>query len=243
MGLLEYLFLGLVSLFVIINPLSTVPIFLAMTPNDAPEERVRMARFACTLAAGVLAGFAYLGPFMFAFLGITMAAFKIAGGLLLSVIAFEMLRSNQGDPRLTSEEKVAAAQKEDIAISPLAIPLLCGPGAVSTIILLRLRATTVAHDIALFAIIALMYLSAYYILKVSAHGAGWLSPLFLRVLRRLMGLVFLAVAVQFVLNGISEAELFGAPGKTGVPQNDAAGSLLRPLDDLEDREARNNSQG
>lgn len=213
MGLLEYLFLGLVSLFVIINPLSAVPVFLAMTLDDPPEARERMARFACLLAAGILVTFAYLGPLLFSVLGISMPAFKIAGGLLLSVISFEMLRSVQVDPRLTPEERAAAAQKDDIAITPLAIPLLCGPGAISTIILLRLRAVTIAHDLALLVIIVLMYLSAFFILKLAAHGAGLLSPLVLRVLRRLMGVVFLAVAVQFVLNGIIEANIFAGAGE------------------------------
>ncbi len=225
MGLPEYVLLGFVSLFVIINPLSTVPVFLAMTPDDTPEVRVRMARFACLLAAGILVGFAFLGPLLFSFLGITMPAFKIAGGLLLSVIAFDMLRSTKVDVRLTPEEKDAAAHKDDIAITPLAIPLLCGPGAASTVILLRLRGDTVGHDIALVVIIGLMYLSAFLILKLSAHGAGWLSPLFLRVLRRLMGLVFLAVAVQFVLNGIIETDLFGRTGEGNGSESIPAVSL------------------
>lgn len=207
MGLLEYLLLGSVSLFAIINPLSTVPVFLAMTPHNRPSERVRMARFACLLAAGLLAIFAYTGPLMFQVLGITMPAFKIAGGLLLSVIAFEMLRSSR-QTRLTAEEAEIATQKDDIAVSPLAVPLLCGPGAISTVILLRIRGQTFAHDVALFLIIAIVYLISFLILKVSAHGAGWLSPLVLRVFRRLMGVVFLAVAVQFVLNGIIESEIF-----------------------------------
>lgn len=225
MGLIEYLFLGMVSLFAIINPLSSVPLFLAMTPHDTPHERVRMARFACLLSAGILALSAYLGPLMFQVLGITMAAFKIAGGLLLSVIAFDMLRSTQVNTRLTPEEKEMAAEKDDIAISPLAIPLLCGPGAISTVILLRIRAVTLVHDVALFTIIGVVYLATFIILKVSAHGAGWLNPLVLRVLRRIMGLVFLAVAVQFVLNGVIEAEIFFGSGEGANPEESAPTDL------------------
>ncbi|HLS28870.1 MAG TPA: MarC family protein [Opitutales bacterium] len=207
MALFEYLLLGTVSLFAIINPLSTVPLFLAMTPQDRPAERVRMARFACILATGLLAVFAFIGPFLFQILGITMPAFKIAGGLILSVFAFEMLRSSRPN-RLTTEETELATQKDDIAVSPLAVPLLCGPGAISTVILLRIRGQDFSHDVALFLSIAIVYLAAFLILKVSAHGAGWLNPLVLRVFRRLMGIVFLAVAVQFVLNGIIESEIF-----------------------------------
>src|SRR5690554_561757 len=101
MAILEFFFLGLVALFVIVNPLSAVPLFLAMTPHDTPEERVRMARFACFLSAIILTAFAFFGQIFFSFLGITMPAFKIAGGLLLAVIAFDMLRAPSAEARLT----------------------------------------------------------------------------------------------------------------------------------------------
>lgn len=208
MPVFEFLLLALVSLFAIINPLSAVPAFLVMTTDDSPASRVKTARLACFVAAGILLVFAIGGVFLFTTLGITMAAFQIAGGVLLFAIAFDMVRSPQADLRLTPEEKEVAKEKDDIAITPLAVPLLCGPGAISTVIILQTQATTFAHAVALYATIPVIYFTAFMILKLSSHGADWLNPIVLRVMRRLMGLVFSAVAIQFVLSGIVDAELF-----------------------------------
>lgn len=208
MPLHEYLLLALVSLFAIINPLSAVPAFLTMTPDESPFARVQTARMACFVAAGILLAFAIGGAFLFTTLGITMAAFQIAGGVLLFAIAFDMVRSPQADIRLTSEEKQVAKEKDDIAITPLAVPLLCGPGAISTVIILQTQAPSLTHSLLLYGTIPIIYLAAFWILKLSSHGAAWLNPIVLRVMRRLMGLVFSAVAVQFVLSGIAAANLF-----------------------------------
>lgn len=137
-----------------------------------------------------------------------MAAFQIAGGVLLFAIAFDMVRSPQADLRLTAEEKQVAREKDDIAITPLAVPLLCGPGAISTVIILQTQAPGVQHSIALYACIPVVYAVAFLVLKISSHGAAWLNPIVLRVLRRLMGLVFSAVAIQLVWSGIADANLF-----------------------------------
>lgn len=204
MASIEFMILAPVSLFLIINPFSTVPLFLAITPHDTPAERVRRARFACFLGAGVLLGFALAGNYIFLLMGITLSAFKIAGGLVLVTIAFEMVRSAPSDRRLTSEEQTIAAEKEDIAVTPLALPLLCGPGAISTTLLLQMRAKTIFENGAILFSIPLVYFICFLILKFSAHGASWLNPIVLRVMRRLMGLLFLTVAVQFIINGVLE---------------------------------------
>ncbi len=208
MSVLEFAILAPFSLFVIINPFSTVPLFLAMTPTDTPATRTRMARIACLVAALVILFFATTGQFIFTVMGVGLPAFQIAGGVILFFIAFEMVRAPQQPSRLTEEEEQLAADKEDIAITPLAVPLLCGPGAISTIIILQTQAITWAHTGALFLAIPLVYFLIFWILKGAAHGAGWLNPILLRVLRRLMGLLFSAVAVQFVVNGIRGLELW-----------------------------------
>lgn len=208
MPVTEFVLLALVSLFAIINPLSAVPAFLAMTPDDSAASRTQTARLACLVAAAILLLFALGGAFLFSTLGITMAAFQIAGGVLLFAIAFDMVRSPHSDQRLTPEEKQVAREKDDIAITPLAVPLLCGPGAISTVVILQTQAVTLGHKLALYASVPVIYGTAFVILKISSHGAAWLNPIILRVMRRLMGLVFSAVAVQFVLSGIGDAGLF-----------------------------------
>lgn len=205
--MIEFAILAPFSLFVIINPFSTIPLFLAMTPNDSPATRVRMVRIACIVAAVIVLFFALTGQFIFTVMGVGLPAFQIAGGVILFYIAFEMVRATQQRPRLTEEEEELAMEKEDIAITPLAVPLLCGPGAISTVIILQTQANTLGHMGVLLVAVPVVYLAIFWIFKLSAHGGAWLNPILLRVMRRVMGLLFSAVAVQFIVNGIRGLDL------------------------------------
>jgi multiple antibiotic resistance protein len=206
----EFFVVAFASLFAIVSPLSGVPAFLAMTPHDTPAERCRMARTACLTAAAVLVFFGITGQAIFRFLGVSMPAFQIAGGAFLFLIALDLLRAKDDDGKITPEEKRFAETKRDIAITPLAVPLIAGPGSISTTILLRAEAPGTAGLLALIAAIAAVLVTAYWIFKYGARGAGWLSPVVLRVTSRLMGLILGALAVQFVLNGLAGA---GFPAK------------------------------
>ena len=206
--LLEFLLLSVVSLFTVINPFSTVPAFLAITPGENATERRRAARTACLVACSVIALLAILGQHIFSVLGITLPAIQIAGGLLLFAIGFEMLRSPDAPIRLNDKEKAVAQEKEDIAITPLAVPLLCGPGAVSTTIIMQGQAQSWTANAMLLLSVPIVYLACYFILSLSASGADWLNPILLRILRRIMGLLFAAIAVQFVINGIGGLPFF-----------------------------------
>jgi multiple antibiotic resistance protein len=201
----EFFIVAFASLFAIVSPLSGVPAFLAMTPNDTPTERARMARTACVTAAGVLLFFALTGQAIFRFLGVSLPAFQIAGGLFLFLISLDLLRAKDDEGKITAEERRFGETKRDIAITPLAVPLIAGPGAMSTTILLRNEAPGPAGVTALAAAILAVLGCSYLIFKYGARGAGWLSPVALRVTSRLMGLILGALAVQFVLNGISQA--------------------------------------
>ena len=205
MGLLEYMLLALTSLFVIIDPIATVPAFLAMTPYDKPLERVRMARLATIVAGSVLLFFVIVGEGLFRLLGITMSAFKIAGSIVLLLIAMDMLRAQRSAVVETSEEKAAGAQKEDIAITPLAIPMLAGPGAISTVVLLQNEASGLHQSVALIICIGLVCLATYWIFRLAAiHGARLFTPIAMKLTTRIMGLLLAALAIQFILDGIAE---------------------------------------
>ena len=221
MTLLEFFLLASTSLFVIIDPIATAPAFLAMTANDTTEARVRMARLASLVAAGVLVGFVGVGPLLFKLLGITMSAFKIAGSIVLLLIALDMLRARRSAVQETREETYAGSEKEDIAITPLAVPMLAGPGAISTVVLLHSQAEGVAQVVALIASILLVSVLTYYTLKFAAqHGARWISPIAMKITTRLMGLLLAALAVQFVLDGIAEQKerlFFAPPAATNSP--------------------------
>lgn len=202
MSLVEFIFLAPVSLFVIINPLSTVPAFLAITEGDTDEQRIYTARLGSFIACGIILFFAALGPLLFSFLGVTIPALQIAGGILLFAIAFEMMRSKEANVRLLPEEKEMARRMDETAISPLGIPLLCGPGAISTAIVLQTQAITTAHHIALLCSVPVVYLGCYGILRFAVTSSSWINPIMLRIVRRVMGLLFATIAIQFIVNGI-----------------------------------------
>ncbi len=202
MNLFEYSLLAASSLFVIVDPFAVIPAFIAMTPNDTPAERSRMAKIASFVVAGVLLVFAFAGQWVFKFLGITMSAFQIAASIVLLLVALDMLRAQRSRVQETQEETVAGAEKTDIAVTPLAIPMLSGPGAISTVILLQSEAKTIWHNLALCGSILFVALANYWILRMAAHGAKRLNPIALRIGTRVMGLLLAAIAVQFMLNGI-----------------------------------------
>jgi multiple antibiotic resistance protein len=212
MRLPEYIFLAASSLFVIVDPLATVPAFLAMTPTDTPQQRIKMARLACCVMAGVLIVFALAGKWIFKFLGITMPAFQLAASIVLLLVALDMLRARRSRVHETTEETAAGAVKTDIAVAPLAIPMLAGPGAISTAILLQNQAASTGPQMALYCAalygcILAVALASYVIFRLSAHGARWLSPIAMNITVRIMGLLLAAVAIQFMLNALQELKI------------------------------------
>ena len=203
MSLLEYTLLAISSLFVIVDPIAIVPTFLAMTPDETPAQRIRMARLACIVMVVVLFGFAILGGRILKFLGIDLPAFQIAGGIVLLLVALDMLRAQRSRVQETREETEAGTAKDDIAVTPLAIPMLAGPGAISTAIVLHNRAESFMHQVLLCAAILIVGAISYVILHFSAHGARWLNPILMRITTRIMGLLLAAIAIQFVVTALT----------------------------------------
>jgi multiple antibiotic resistance protein len=204
MTLLEYVLLAASSLFVIIDPIAIIPVFLAMTPADTPTQRLKMARFACFVTAGVLAAFALFGKWIFSLLGITIPAFQMAGSIVLLLVALDMLRAKRSAVKESDEETNAAMMKEDIAITPLAVPMLAGPGAISTVVLLHNRAADFAQRTALLFCILAVCAVSFLIFAAAIKGTKWLNPIMLRLVERLMGLLLAAIAIQFFLNALKE---------------------------------------
>jgi multiple antibiotic resistance protein len=202
MSLSAYILLASSSLFVIVDPLAAVPAFIAMTPTNTPADRIRMARLASFVMAGVLLAFAFAGQWIFKFLGITMAAFEIAASIVLLLVALDMLRAQRSRVMETREETAAGMEKMDIAVTPLAIPMLSGPGAISTVIILQNQAQGLSQHIALCVSIVAVCAATYTILRFSARGMHWFSPIALSIAIRIMGLLLAAIAVQFMINGI-----------------------------------------
>jgi multiple antibiotic resistance protein len=210
--LTEYCLFAFSSLFVIVDPIATVPAFIAMTGRDTPAARLRMARLASVVAAGVLALFAFAGNWIFTTLGITLAAFQIAGSILFLRIAIDMLHGQRSASQETSEETLAGASKDDVAITPLAVPMLAGPGAISAALMLVNRAEGTAQVAALYVCIGAVCLLSYVVFHVAARSAQRLSPIALKLITRLMGLLLAAIAIQFLIDGLKETGLFPLQG-------------------------------
>ena len=200
--MMEYAFLTFGSLFAIVDPFAAVPTFLAMTARDTAAQRKRMARTACITCGGVMAAFALLGPAIFRLFGITLAAFQIAGGLVLLLSSLDMIRAQKSPMKETPEEFAEGMSKDDIAITPLAVPLLAGPGAITTSIVLAGRASGVEQTIIFYVLIASVALISYWVLTVAASSAKKLSPTILNIITRLMGLLLAAIGVQLILSAL-----------------------------------------
>jgi multiple antibiotic resistance protein len=207
---LELLSLSLVSfsaIFFVVDPLSAVPFFLAMTRDASAEERRATALRAAFTAGIVLAGFALAGHWIFQVLGISLGAFKIAGGIVLLLLALDMIRTQPSRTRITEREVEAGAVKEDIAIVPLAMPLLAGPGSIATAIVLVARAREGPwwHVLPVLGAIASTAAASYVILAGAARTERVLGRTGLSIIERVAGLLLVAIAIQFMLDGLHEA--------------------------------------
>jgi len=206
----EVLSLSLVSLsaiFFVVDPIAAVPFFLAMTRDDPAEKRRETALRAALTAGLVLATFALTGAWVFKLLGISLGAFKIAGGVVLLLLALDMIRTQPSRTRITDQEIAAGVDKEDIAIVPLAMPLLAGPGSIATVIVLMSRARAGAwwQAIPVLGAIAVTAVASYFVLAGAARTERVLGRTGLAILERAAGLMLVAVAVQFMLDGLGEA--------------------------------------
>lgn len=190
------------TLFFVVDPMAAAPIFLSMTASDTPAHK-RQTAFRASLATLVtLALFAALGAWIFRLLGISLGAFRIAGGLLLFLLAVDMLRAQRSRQRTSPEEEIEGVEKQDISLFPLAIPMLAGPGSISTVMVLVSRVEHVWHYGVILAAIVITAAGTYYVLRGALAIERRLGQTGLNVMQRVMGLILAAVAVQFVVEGI-----------------------------------------
>ncbi len=204
---LEFSLMAFSSVLFIVDPFATIPAFIVMTAEDTKAKRARMARQAAWTCFLVLAVFAVAGRLIFGLFGITPSAFKIAGGLLLFLVALDMLQAKRSGTQEVSEERAEGLEKEEVGVTPIGIPMLAGPGAISTVMVLIGQSRNWWNAIPVFAAIAVTALASYYILASADRVRGLLGEIGIRVLMRLMGLVLVAIAVQFVVNGCSDLGL------------------------------------
>ncbi len=201
----SYFVIALSTLFTIVNPLGAVGPFLAMTTDYGRDRRRATAHRSGIVCFGVLIGCSVLGDFVFRFFGITLPALRVAGGILLFFVALDMLNARPSGVKGTSEEAQEGSSKEDVAVFPLGIPLLSGPGAIVSVFILSEKASSVAQHTALYAAIFVTAALSALMLSEANRLAIFMGQIGINVMSRLLGLVLAAVAVQFIIDGLKQA--------------------------------------
>ena len=198
--LLPFALLCFTSFFTLTNPLGTMPVFLTMTNGMNDHERKAIVRRATIVSFITLMVFTFSGQFLFKFFGISSNGFRIAGGFIIFKIGFDMLQARYSNAKLKEEEVKTYA--DDISITPLAIPMLCGPGAIANAIMLMYDASTFTLKGTLIGIIALVYFITFLILQASTRLVRILGETGNNVMMRLMGLILMVIAVECFVSGL-----------------------------------------
>ena len=199
---LQYLIFCLSTLFAVINPLGITPIFVAMTEKYDSETRSKIARKGIITGSIILIVFTLLGSIIFQFYSITVEAFQIMGGIIFFRSGMRMLDAKVGRSRTTESEREEFKDTDEIAISPIGVPLLTGPGAITGVVILSGKApTNFSVLVLLFSVIISMFIF-YFILKAGNYIGQKIGIAGMRVIERMMGLILMVIAVQFIINGI-----------------------------------------
>ncbi|HEX4021353.1 MAG TPA: MarC family protein [Acidobacteriaceae bacterium] len=196
--------LALSSIFFLVDPFAAIPTFLAVTADADDDHRRRMARKAAITCCIVLTAFAVAGRLIFHMFGITLPAFEIAGGLVLLLIGIDMLEAKRSPTQESSEEAAEAESKDDAGVVPLGIPMLAGPGAISSVMVLVGQAPTPWQMAAIISAIVITSLTSYWLLAKAGRVKKVLGETGIRILVRIMGLLLMALAMQFFVNGLTD---------------------------------------
>ncbi len=191
-----------VNLFLIVDPVGLMPLFAAITGGNTPAERRRMIRRAIGIAFVVLAFFAVVGKYVLEYFSVSIAAVRIAGGILLFAIGLEMLYGRISRTETTEPEEAEAAQKADVSVTPLAIPLLAGPGGIAASVLFSGTYEGLAGALMVIGALVIVMLASWVLLSLTEEMLRVLGQIGVKVIARVMGLLLLFVATQFVGDGI-----------------------------------------
>lgn len=188
------------SFFTLINPLSTMPVFMTMTSGLSVAERNRTARKAVIVALITIIIFALSGQLLFKFFGISVNSFRIVGGVIFFIMGMDMLQARLGQVKIKDSE--VKTYVNDISVTPLAIPMICGPGAITNSIVLMEDASSLTRKLVLFGTILLVLFITYIIFYSSSRIIKILGQTGINVMMRLMGLIVMVIAVEFFFSGL-----------------------------------------
>ncbi len=202
--IISFSLLCFTSVLFIVNPLSAAMLFLSLTIDWEHKMRTRAAWMAVLVAGGVLILFTLTGNLVFSLFGISLGAFRVAGGILLLLVAMDMLHGKHSPTKTTMEDRAAAAEKEQIGISPMGVPQLAGPGAIATVILLPGEPREIWRVVPVVVAIVVVLLICYLVLCSADRLQRTLGQAGTRVVTKIMGLLIAAVAIQFIALGIRD---------------------------------------
>jgi multiple antibiotic resistance protein len=207
--IVRFSLLALSSIFFLVDPFAAIPSFLAITHSADEVRRKRMARKGALTCFIVLTSFAIAGQLIFRMFGITLPAFEVAGGLILLLIGLDMLEARRSPTQETHGDTEEATAKEDAGIVPLGIPMLAGPGAISSVMVLVGQVPSLVgwQMGAILASIALTALVTYWVLAAAGKVRQVMGETGIRILVRIMGLLLVALAMQYFVNGITDLGL------------------------------------
>lgn len=199
---LQYLLFCLSTLFTVVNPLGITPIFAAMTEKFSNDDQKRIAQKGILTGSIVLIVFTLLGSFIFRFYGITVEAFQIMGGVIFFRSGLRMLDAQVGRSRTTQSERDEFKDSDELAISPIGVPLITGPGAITGVVILSGKGTS-KYSILVLLLSVIITMSLFYlILRAGNYLAKRIGIAGMRVIERMMGLILMVIAVQFIINGV-----------------------------------------
>jgi multiple antibiotic resistance protein len=188
------------SFFTLINPLSTMPVFMTMTAGLSEKERTHTAQKASIVALITIIIFALSGQLLFKFFGISVNSFRVVGGVIFFIMGMDMLQARLGQVKIKDSE--VKTYVKDISVTPLAIPMICGPGAITNSIVLMEDASTLTRKVVLFGMILLVMLITYLVFYSSSRILKILGQTGINVMMRLMGLIVMVIAVEFFFSGL-----------------------------------------
>ncbi|HWR33642.1 MAG TPA: NAAT family transporter [Chitinophagaceae bacterium] len=188
------------SLFTLINPLGTMPVFMSMTVSLSEASRNATAKKATIISFITIVVFAFTGQLLFQFFGISANSFRVVGGVIFFIMGMDMLQARLGQVKIKDEE--VKSYVTDISITPLAIPMICGPGAITNVIVLMEDASSVSKKTVLIIVVAFIMLLTYFILYSSSKLIKALGQTGINVMMRIMGLIVMVIAVEFFFSGI-----------------------------------------
>lgn len=201
--LAQFALIAFTSMLFIVDPIAVIPTYLVITRDESPAQRSRTALRASIAAAALLIAFALGGKLIFRLFGITLPAFRIAGGLILWLVAMDMLHARRSTQE-SAPEITEGQEKDDVAITPLAMPMLAGPGAISTVMVLAGQARGVPQHAAVYGSVLLTAFLSWITLRSSVRLLRHVGETGIRVVTRIMGLLLASIAVQFVITGVRE---------------------------------------